>query len=113
MRSIVRFNETTPQDVVFTSSSSTTGGFGLNVFAGGMLLVSATSTNGAIVLTFLTKNASGDATAFTVADDTNTAVTLTVQPGRAYALPDVLFSANYVLATTASGTVTCRVLMKA
>lgn len=113
MRSITRHNDATTQNIVFTSSAATTGGFALNVFSGAMLLVAATSTEGAITLTFLTKNKPEDADAFTVASSSNAPVTLAVQPGRAYALPDELFAANYVLATTASGTVTCRVVTKA
>ena len=113
MRSIIRYNDATTQNVVFTNSAATTGGFAMNVFAGAMLLVSATSTGSAITLTFLTKNRPEDADAFTVADSSNAPVTLAVQPGRAYALPDQLFAANYVMATTASGTVTCRVVTKA
>lgn len=113
MSQITRFNDGTSQDVVFTSSASTTGGFNLAVYAGAMLLVSATSTGSAITLTFLTRAREQDSASFTVADSSNAPVTLSVQANRAYNLPDELFAAGYVLATTASGTVTCRVVTKA
>lgn len=114
MRSIIRYPDVTRQSVVFTNSTSTTGGFNLAVFSGAMLLVSATSTGGAITLTFRTKAAEQESDLFSVANSLNALVTLTVQPGRAYSLPDDLFAATYVLATTANTgeTVTCRVVTK-
>lgn len=114
MRSIIRYPDVTSQNVVFTNTVGTTGGFNMAVASGGMLLVSATSSGGAIVLTFRTKAAEGDASSFTAANASNTVVTLTVQPGRAYPVPDELFAATYILATTANAgeTVTCRVVTK-
>lgn len=112
MQQITRFNDQTTENVTFTNSAGTTGGFNLAVYSGAMLLVSGTSTSGAITLTFLAKASAQDADLFVVSDSSNNPVTMSVQPGRAYALPDELFAAGYVAATTASGTVTCRVLTK-
>lgn len=113
MRSITRYNDGTTQGFVFTNSAATTGGFAMAIFSGAMLLVTATSTGGAITLTFWAKARQEDADAFVVADGSNNPVTLSVQPGRAYAIPDALFAAGYVMATTASGTVTAKALTKA
>ena len=114
MQSIVRFNDATSQNVVFTNSTSTTGGFATAVHSGAMLLVSATSSGGAVTLTFRTKPTESSADIFTACDASNAPVTRAVQPGRAYAVPDELFAAAYVMATTANAgeTVTCRVLTK-
>jgi hypothetical protein len=114
MQSIVRFNDSTTQNVVFTNSTSTTGGFAMAVHSGAMLLVSATSSGAAITLTFRTKMTAGSSDIFTACNASNSPVTLTVQPGRAYAVPDELFAASYVTATTANAgeTVTCLVATK-
>lgn len=113
MQSIVRFNDGTSQSVVFTDSASTTGGFNLAVFSGATLLVSATSTGDPVTLTFVTKGKADDADSFVVSSSTNAPVTLEIQPGRAYALPDELFACAYVMATTDAGTATCKVVVKA
>jgi hypothetical protein len=105
---IIRQHSVPSQDVTFTSSDSTTGGFNLAVYAGGMIHV----TSGSATLTWKVKELAGFPTVFTVADSSDTAVTQTVQAGRAYALPDQLYGASYVLATTDSGTITCRVIVK-
>lgn len=115
MSQITRFNDFTTQDVVFTTSINSTGGFGMGVYSGAMLLVTGTSTNGALTLTFRVGVPGYPATgenSLTAADATNTLVTMTVQPLRAYPLPDALFAASYICATTSAGTVTCRVLFK-
>lgn len=113
MQQITRFNDATTQTITFTSSASTTGGFNLAVYSGAMLLVTATPSSAATAITFVCKATEQDADSFVVADSTNTPVAMTVQPGRAYSLPDELFAAGYVMATTASGTVSCRVIVKA
>lgn len=114
MQSIVRFQDSTTQDVVFTNSASATGGFGLAMHSGGMLLVSATSSGSAITLTFRAKLREQDATSFVVCNSSNTPVTMAVQPGRCYPIPDELFAAAHVIATTANTgeTVTCRIAVK-
>lgn len=113
MLRIARSANKTSAPLVFTNSTSTTAGFNLESYAGGVLYVTATSTNGQINLTFAAKAGSGDTDAFTVASSVNAVVTITVQPGRAYALPDDLFACAWVMPVTASGTVTCLVGFKA
>ncbi len=105
---ILRQHSVNTQDVTFTASDSTTGGFNLAVYAGGMILV----TSGTATLTWKVKENAGSATSYTVADSSNAVITQSVQAGRAYALPDQLFSSAYVTATTGSGTVTVRVIVK-
>lgn len=112
MNNMVRYNDGTSQDVVFTNDPATTGGFNLAIFSGAMLLVSATSTGSPVTVTFLAKVSEQSGGAHTVADSSNNPVTLSLQAGRAYALPDDLFAAAYVMAVTASGTVTCKVVTK-
>jgi hypothetical protein len=112
MNPFVRFNDGTTQPVVFTNDPATTGGFNLAVYSGAMLLVTATSSGSATTVTFVAKANAGSPDAFTVADSANVPVTLSLQAGRAYQLPDELFASAYVMAVTASGTVTCQVVTK-
>lgn len=122
MPQFVRFNDTTTQDIVFTFNETLavaggvnpTGGFGMATAAGAMLLVSATNDAASKVITFRTRVTENAASSFVVASSSNAPVTLTVQPGRAYPLPDELFACPYVLATTAASgqTVTCRIVTK-
>jgi hypothetical protein len=105
-----RFNDLTSNSVVFTTSLSTSGGFALNTYCGGMILVASGSTS--TTLTFYVKTQSDSSTSFQAYDSTGTAVTLSVVGGRCYPIPDELFGAFYVTATTGSGTVTCQLLLK-
>jgi len=112
--SIQRFTNSTSQAVVFTDSASTTGGFVLGPYSGAMLLVSATSTSGEVTLEFLAKSAREAANSFSVRDKDNAVIAIKVSPDRAYSLPDELFAAGFVMATTGSAgqTATCQVLLK-
>lgn len=114
MRSMLRYKEATTQTVTFrpVADIATTGGFNLGVFSGAMLLMTSTPSAGDVVLTFYAKDKAEDSTNFAVHNTSNTAVTMTVRQGRAYPLPDELFAAGYVLATTASGTATAIILTK-
>jgi len=113
MQSIARFNDKTSIDVTFTDDAATTGGFQYAMHAGALLLVRSTSTAGPVEITFLARPSSSSADYFVAGDTTNNAVTLNVQPGRCYPLPDELFAAPYVGALAASGaTVTVSVFMK-
>lgn len=109
---ITRWNDSTSQTVVFTNSTSTTGGFNMHVYSGAMLLCTATSTGSAVTLTFLVKETESSSTAFTAYDSGGTVVSMAVQANRAYPLPDALFAATHVLATTNTGTATVKVLLK-
>lgn len=109
---ITRWNDSTSQTVVFTNSTSTTGGFNMNVYSGAMLLCTATSTGSAVTLTFSVKEAESSATVFNAYDTAGTAITMAVQANRSYPLPDALFAATHVLATTNTGTATVKVLLK-
>ena len=111
---ICRYNHTDVSDVVFTDSVSTTGGFSIAVFSGAILLVSATSTGLPVTLTFIGKETLESADSFVCADSTNNIVTMNVQAGRCYQVPDELFAVGYVMATCGSvgETVTCRVQTK-
>lgn len=113
MSTITRSSNKTSVGVVFTDSAATTGGFAYALYAGAMLSVSATSSGGAVTLTFGSRLSSDGGTLFAAMDDSGSAVTMTVEPGKCYPLPDALFAAIYVTATAASGaTVTCTVTLK-
>lgn len=105
-----RFNDLTSNSVVFTTSLSTSGGFGLNTYCGGMILVASGSTS--TTLTFYCKTQSDASASYAATDAAGAAVTLAVVAGKAYPIPDELFGAFYVTATTGSGTVTCQILLK-
>lgn len=108
---IVRWNDAPAQNVVFTNSDSTTGGFAMAVFSGAMIHVTGVS-GGATSLTWKVKEKEASTTAYTLADATNTALTTAVSAGRAYAVPDAAFAAGFLVATTDQGQVTCRVFVK-
>lgn len=113
MQTIARFNDKTTVDVTFTETAASTGGFVTSLHAGAILFVRSTSTAGAIVLTFGARPSPSSTEFFVAADSSNQPITLTVQPGRCYALPDELFAATYVSASTAAGqTATCSIFLK-
>ena len=113
MQHIARFNDKTSTSVTFTGTQATTGGFQFAMHSGALLVVTATSTGSAVVLTFGARPNASSTTFYTAADSSNAPITMTVQPDRCYALPDGLFGAVYVTATAAGGaTVTCNVYMK-
>lgn len=96
--------------VTFTNSDNTTGGFSLAVFSGALIHV--TGGTAGTVLTWKVKESAGASTAYALANSTDSTITTVVQPNRAYAVPDEAFASGYVMATTNSGTVTCRVSLK-
>lgn len=112
MQHIARASDKSRVNVVFTSDAATTGGFAFALFAGALIEVDATSTGNAVTLTFGARPQSSSTEFVVAADDSNSPITLTVQPGRCYALPDALFAASYVAATTGAGTATCTVFLK-
>lgn len=111
---IVRFNDGPTKNVVFTTSNSTTGGFNLAVFSGALVMVDSVDdvAGGVATLTWKCKEREGASSVYSVAGSDDVILTTEVQSGRAYALPDELFAAGYVMATTAAGQVTCRVIVK-
>lgn len=108
---IVRFNDGPSQSVVFTTADNTTGGFNLAVYSGAIIMVESVE-GGATTLTWKCKQTAGASDVFAAANSANAALTTTIQAGRAYSIPDELFAAGYVLATTNAGTATCRVIVK-
>lgn len=107
MQQIVRFNHTISTTVRFTTSTSTTGGFGFNTFAGAMIICPSAAT-----LTFYVK-ASETASPVQVYDSSGSAVTATVPAGGgAIPVPDELFAATYVMVVS-SAQVDCTILLKA
>lgn len=112
VQQISRFATSGTSDIVFTDSESTTGSFAYAIHGGALLYVSATSTGAAVTLTFGSRPEKGGAF-FVAADSSNAPVTLDVEPGRCYQLPDEVFAAPMVSATTPAGaTVTCKVAVK-
>lgn len=108
---IVRWSEAPSQNVVFTNADGTTGGFNMAVYSGAIIYVVSVS-GGATTLTWKAKERESSSAAYTLADSADAPQTTTVQAGRAYAIPQAAFAAGYVLATTNTGTVTCRVMVK-
>lgn len=112
MQLIARIASPLTNAITFQTTVGQTAGFNLSAYSGGTLYCTATGTNGAIQLTFVTKIGSSDTDSFDMYDGNNAAVTMTVQPNRAYPLPDALFACTWVTAKTASSTVTCRIVVK-
>ncbi len=108
---IVRFNDGPTQTVVFTNADNTTGGFNMAVYSGAIVMVDSVA-GGATTLTWKCKEREGASSFYAAADSSNEVVTTTIQAGRAYQVPDVLFAAGYVMATTDAGTAICRVIVK-
>lgn len=108
-----RATSRSPGSLVFTTSTSTTAGFMIEQFAGGMIYCEATTSGGAVRLSFHGRIGSSDPQSFILANGAgNTPVSIIVQPGRCTPLPDEIFSATWVCPTVASGTATCRVVLK-
>ena len=114
MEQVARFSDFTKNAVVFTNAQSTTGGFVMAVHSGALLRISETSSGGAITLQFGARPSKESAEYYIVCDSANTPLTLTVEPGRCYALPEELFATRYATATTsaAGATVTCYIDLK-
>jgi hypothetical protein len=110
---ISRFGAAGASDVVFTNSASTTGGFGYALHSGGLMYVAATSTGAAVTLTFGSRSVK-DGPYFVAHDSSNNPVTLTVEPGKCYQVPDEVFAAPFVSATCngLGETVTVKVALK-
>lgn len=107
MNYIARFQHTISTTVRFTTSIGTTGGFGFNTFAGAMILCPSAAT-----LTFFVR-ASDTSTPLPAVNSSGTAIAVTIPAGGgAVPLPDELFAATYVMATS-SAQVDCTILLKA
>lgn len=100
---ISRWSHSLAQSVTFTTSIGTTGGFGMNIYAGGMLMV----VSGTATLTFHVRPTESSSDSYEVAS-----TSLLVEAGKAYPLPDAIFAASYVQAVSSSGNVVCKVLLK-
>lgn len=81
--------------------------------SGGVLHVVSTSTDGAILVEFQVRHSPGSAE-FRLADSSNDIITLSIQPGRCYAIPDELFGAMQflVIAQTPGETAVLAVTIK-
>lgn len=108
---IARVKDGPTQSVTFTASNSTTGGFNFSLYAGAMIHVSSV-TGSPTTLTWKVKENEEASTVYPVADGSDAAITTTIQTGRAYPLPDELFAAGYVMATTDTGTAVCKIIVK-
>ena len=110
---ISRFGSSGESDVVFTNSTATTQGFAYALASGGLMYVVSTSTGAAETLTFHSRP-SKDAPFYASHDASNAPVTLTVEAGKCYQVPDEVFAAPFVAATcgTLGATVTCKVATK-
>jgi hypothetical protein len=109
INNILRYSHCGESTVTFTTSASTTGGFGLQTYAGGMILVDS-ATAGA-TLTFYTKTSETSATSYQIYDG-GAAVSVSIGAGWAVPLPDALYGAAYVTAVVSTGTATCRIIVK-
>lgn len=113
---ICRFSETLTRELVFANSIGQSEWFVLAQHGGAILMVNQlTSGAGSTsTLKFHIKRSTDAAETFEVADSANAVVTLTIQAGRCYQLPDELFAASYVTATTgtAGHTARCFIQMK-
>lgn len=102
MEQISRFRSQRPA-LTFTDSVVTSSPFDMAMYSGGLLYVDSTSTGAGVVLSFNAKPDFDAAGSFVVHDKAGAAVTITVQGGRCYPLPEELFAAGTVVITTAAG----------
>lgn len=98
--------------VTFTAEAASTGGFNMGIYSGATLLVISTPASEPTLLTFGTRIESNSDSHYVMADGENTPISITVQPGRAYAVPDALFACSWVTALTSAGSVTCQLVVK-
>lgn len=99
--------------ITLTNDVATTGGFSLNLAAGGMLMVDSKSAGGSITISFYVKSDDRypDTYLLVAADGTQVTQTVTAA-GQCFSLPDGLFGARYVLPVVSSGTATVRCVTK-
>lgn len=107
---ITRYSHCGESSVSFTASVNTTGGFGFQTYAGGMILVDSATAGS--TLTFYTKTSESSPNSYLVQDSAGTAVSVAVYAGRAIPLPDELFGAAYVMCVTSTGTASCKIIVK-
>ena len=107
---ITRYSHCGESSVSFTASVNTTGGFGFQTYAGGMILVDSATAGS--TLTFYTKTSESSPTSYQVHDSSGTAVSISITAGRAIPLPDELFGAAYVMCVTSTGTASCKIIVK-
>lgn len=101
---IQRFSEITSA-LSLTNSSSTTAAFQMGASAGGMVYCISTGNTSEITLNFYL-DPDGTGTKYLLCYENNIAVDLKIQPDRATALPDPLFSAGVVYPVIVTGGVT-------
>jgi hypothetical protein len=114
MMQLSRWNHAITNTVTFSTTIGTTGGFGFHSYAGAMLLVDSVNGNaasGSATLTFYVRTSEAESPSYAVLDS-GAAVTLDVSPGKAFALPDIMFPGSYVQAISSNGNVVCKVLLK-
>lgn len=114
MMEVSRWSHCISNPVTFTTAIGTTGGFSLASYAGAMLLidsVNGSASTGTATLTFHVARSEVDPTPY-LAQENGINVTLDVQPGRAYPVPDALFAAAYVEAVSNNGPVVCKIFLK-
>lgn len=101
------------EPITLTNSVSTTQGFSLNIAAGGMLLVDSKSAGGSITISFYVKGDERFPETYQLVDSSGVAITQTITANnQAFALPDGLFAARFILPVLSSGTAVVRYVTK-
>lgn len=104
---IARFSHVVAQQVTFTNSISTTGGFAYNQFAGGLIICNNLSP---LTLTFFTRS-SDTATPLQIKDAAGNGVSVTLSNG-AVPIPDECFAAAFLMVVSSGASATCTILLK-
>ena len=103
---IARFSHVVAQQLTFTNSVSTTGGFAFNSYAGGLIC----STDAPVTLTFFTR-ATDTSTPIQIKDAGGVPVSVNLNNG-AVAIPDECFAAAYLMVVSSGSSVQCTILLK-
>lgn len=102
--SITRLATPVPGTLTLTNSVSTTGKFAMGNKAGGMLHCVSTATNAAVTVQFHNSPEPATTDTYLLCDSADAAISITMSPGRCYALPDALFAGGIVRPVLTSNT---------
>lgn len=102
------------QELVITSSASTTGGIPISSYAGGVIYCDSLSSGAAATLRFYVKASPNDEYYYLLYNSSNQPIEVTIAPGRATEIPVETFASAWVspVTTGLGSTASCKFTLK-
>lgn len=91
-----------PASIALTNDAATSGGIPVGSFAGGVLMISSTSTGAALTLNWYVRESPSGATAYRLNDIEGNAIASVVGPSQACEVPTQAFGAAWLVPVIAS-----------